>query len=190
MYDADTAALGGGSVKGAAAPTVVQMAEEPEAPIDVVLTVGELDASIVALREFLHATSALEAQGMVDRGDEAPPALVTVARAMPVEVVDGTRTVHLPHGVELDVKATPQFTQVPQLPPFEVDAVEATVSGALGGLPALAEAVEQLAEHLGGRSVALAFFPSTDPEMPVAIAARRGEQTILSLGEEQFTLPS
>jgi hypothetical protein len=171
------------------ATTIVQM-EEEQAAIDVVLTVGELDASIEALREFLHATSALEAQGMVDRGDDVPPALVTVGRAMPIEVVDGTRTVHLPHAVELDVKPKPEFTHVPQLPPFDVDAAEATVTGALGGLPALAEAVEQLAEYLGGRSVALAFFPSTDPEMPVALAARRGEQTILSLGEEQFTLPS
>ena len=170
--------------------TIVQMEQESEEPIDVVLSAGELDPSIEALREFLHATSALEAQGVVDRGEDLPPALVTVGRAMPIEVVDGGRTVHLPHGVELDVDPKPQFRHVPQLPPFEVDSVKATITGALGGLPALAEAVETLAEALGGRSVALAFFQSTDPEMPVAIAARPGEETILSLGEEQYTLPS
>jgi hypothetical protein len=163
--------------------------QEPDDPIDVVLSVGPLDASIVALREWLHATSALEAQGVIDRGPDEPAALITVGRAMPIEVVDGDRTVHLPHGVELDVDQKPEFRHVPQLPPFEVDAEEGVITGALGGLPALAESVEALAEQLGGRSVALGFFPTTDPEMPVAIAARRGDETIVALGEQQFTLP-
>jgi len=160
-----------------------------EEPIDVVLSAGPLDASIVALREFLHATSALEAQAVVDRGDDQPPALVTVARAMPIEVVDGGRTVHLPHGVELDAEV-PGFRHVPQMPPFEVDAEEGTISGALGALPALAESVEALAGALGGRSVALAFFVSTDPESPVGIAARTGDETLVTIGEQQFVLPS
>lgn len=170
--------------------TVVQMEEEQDEPIDVVLSVGELDPTVEALREFLHATSALEAQAMVDRGDEAPPALVTVGRAAPIEVVDGGRRVHMPHGVELDVEPKPEFRHVPQLPAFEVDAEQAVITGPLGGLPALADAVTQLAEHLGGRSVALAFFLSTDPDMPVAIAGRVGEAAIIALGDEQFTLPS
>lgn len=165
--------------------------EEPEQPdetIDVVLSVGPLDASVAALREFLHATSALEAQAVVDRGDERPPALVTVARAAPIEVVDGGRTVHLPHGVELDADA-PGFRHLPQMPPFEVDAEQGTISGALGALPSLAESVEALADALGGRSVALAFFLSSDPDTPVGIAARTGEETLVTIGEQQFTLP-
>jgi hypothetical protein len=166
----------------------MQEPEQPEEPIDVVLSAGPLDASIVALREFLHATSALEAQAVVDRGGDQPPALVTVARAMPIEVVDGGRTVHLPHGVELDAEV-PEFRHVPQMPPFEVDAEEGTISGALGALPALADSVEALAGALGGRSVALAFFVSTDPEAPVGIAARTGEETLVTIGEQQFVLP-
>jgi len=158
-----------------------------EDAIDVVLTAGDLDPSIAALREFLHATSALEAQGFVDRGDGAP-ALVTVGRAAPIEVVDGERTVHLPHGVDLGIEP-PAFPHVPQLPPFEIDPDEGTVSGALGGIQALAEAVDALAKALGGRSVALAFFPTTDPGTPLGIAARAGEETLLTLGEQQFRFP-
>ena len=171
------------------AANLVQVDPESDPPIDVVLSAGELDATIVALRAFLHATSALEAQGFVDRGEDTPPSLVTVGRAMPIEVVDAGRRVHLPHGVELDVPA-PEFRHVPQLPPFEVDAEQGVITGALGGLPALAESVQELARTLGGRSVALAFFQSSDPEMPVAIAAREGDDTIVSLGDNQFTLPS
>jgi hypothetical protein len=159
-----------------------------EEPIDVVLTAGDLDPAIVALRELLHATSALEAQGVVDRGDE-PAALITVGRATPIEVVDGARTVHLPHAVDLGIEP-PALPRVPQLPPFEIDADEGTISGALGGVQGLAEAVEKLAAELGGRSVALAFFATTDPEVPLGIAARPGEPTVLTLGDQQFTFPA
>ena len=155
--------------------------------IDVVLSAGDLDPAIAALREFLHATSALEAQAMVDRGAEMP-ALVTVGRATPIEVVDGARTVHLPHAVDLGLEP-PSMPHVPQLPPFEIDPGEGVVTGALGGIQALAEAVGALAGVLGGRSVALAFFPTTDPETPLGIAAREGEETILTLGEQQFRFP-
>jgi len=152
------------------------------------LSAGELDPAVAALREFLHATSALEAQGFVDRGEDAP-ALITVGRATPIEVVDGERTVHLPHAVDLGVEA-PSLPHVPQLPPFEIDPQDGTVSGALGGIQALADAVNALAAALGGRSVALAFFPTTDPETPLGIAARQGEETLLTLGEQQFRFPA
>jgi hypothetical protein len=158
-----------------------------EDPIDVVLSAGPLDPSIAALREFLHATSALEAQGVIDRGDE-PPALITVGRATPIEVVDGARTVHLPHAVDLGIEPPP-LPHVPQLPPFEIDPGEGTISGALGGIQSLAEAVDALAKTLGGRSVALAFFPTTDPQTPLGIAARQGEEPIFTLGEQQFRFP-
>jgi hypothetical protein len=156
--------------------------------IEVVLSAGDLDPAIAALREFLHATSALEAQAVIDRGDDLP-ALITVGRATPIEVVEGARTVHLPHAVDLGIEP-PSLPHVPQLPPFEIDPDDGTVSGALGGIQALAEAVDALAAVLGGRSVALAFFPTTDPETPLGIAAREGEEPILTLGEQQFRFPA
>lgn len=157
-------------------------------PIDVVLTAGELDRHVVALREFLHAASAIEVQGVVDRGAEQPPALITCARMQPIEVVDDDRTVHLPHAVELDADA-PALPRVPPMPPFEVDAEAGSVNAPLGAIDALSEAVEALAQALGGRSVALAFFATTDADVPFGIAARTGEPVILTLGEEQFIRP-
>jgi hypothetical protein len=160
-----------------------------EDQIDVVLSAGELDPHIVALREFLHSASAVEVQGVVDRGDEQPPALITCGRLRPIEVVEGDRTVHLPHTAELDAPV-PDFRSIPRMPPIEVDADDGTVSAPLGAIDALAEAVGVLATALGGRSVALAFFQTTDDEVPLGIAARAGEPTVLTLGEQQFTLPS
>ncbi|HEX8120549.1 MAG TPA: hypothetical protein VF549_04705 [Solirubrobacteraceae bacterium] len=163
------------------------MSEESD-PIDVVLSAGELDVHIVALREFLHSASAIEVQAVVDRGADRPPALITCGRMKPIEVVEGERVVHLPHTAELEPDP-PSLPHVPRLPPIEVDAGEGTVSAPLGAIGALSDAVEALAATFGGRSVALAFFQTTDDELPFGIAARPGEPVILTLGEEQYQLP-
>jgi hypothetical protein len=107
----------------------------------------------------------------------------------PIEVIDDGRTVHLPHAVELG-PAPPPLPAVPPLPPVEVDSAAGTVSAPLGAIDGLAGAVEALAAALGGRSVALAFFQTTDDDVPLGIAARPGEPVVLTLGEEQFGLPT
>ena len=165
------------------------MSDHTEEPIDVVLSAGDLDPHVVALREFLHRASAVEVQGVVDRGEDRPLALITCGRLQPIEIVEGERTVHLPHAAELDAPV-PDLPSIPRLPPFEIDAGQGIVTAPLGAIDALADAVGVLAEALGGRSVALAFFQTTDDETPLGIAAREGEQTLLTLGEHQFALPS
>ena len=163
---------------------------EDEEGIEVVLTVGDLDGTVATLREFLHRANAVGVQAVVDRGDDAPPALVSCGRLEPIEVVRGDHVVHLPHTVELATPPVDDLPSVPALPPFEVDDAEGTITGPLGGVEAAARAVEALAGHLGGRSVALAFYPTTSPELPLGIAARVGEPTVVSIGEQQFELPS
>lgn len=165
-------------------------AEEPDEQIEVVLTVGPLDATVVALREFLHRANAVQVQAVVDRGDDAPAALVTCGRLEPIEVVEGDRVVHLPHATPLEPAPPEDLPAVPPLPPFEVDPDEGTITGPLGGVEAAARAVESLAAHLGGRSVALAFWPTTAPDVPLGLAARLGEPVIVTIGEQQFELPS
>jgi hypothetical protein len=160
--------------------------------IEVVLTVGELDASVVVLREFLHRANAVQVQAVVDLGEDTQPALVSCGRLEPIEVTypgPPERVVHLPHTAQLEPAAPDDLPSVPPLPPFEVDADAGTVTGPLGGVEAAARAVEALAGHLGGRSVAVAFYPTTAPEVPLGIAARSGEPTLVTLGEQQFELP-
>ncbi len=165
------------------------MGADGEEQVDLVLSAGELDSAVVAVRELLHRASAVEVQAVVDRGPAAPAALITCGRMRPIEIVDGDRTMHLPHAAELE-PAPPELPKVPPLPPIEVDASEGTVGAPLGAIDALAEAVGALASALGGRSVALAFFQTTDDEVPLGIAARMGEPVLLTLGEEQFQLPA
>ena len=160
-----------------------------EAPIDVVLTAGELDPHVVAVRELVHRANAIDVQALVDRGDDLPAAHIACGRMQPIEVTDAGRTVHLPHTAELD-PPPPAMPAVPPLPPIEFDLEQGTIAAPLGAIPALVEAVEAVASALGGRSVVLALFQTTDEERPFGVAARTGEPVVLTLGEEQFELPS
>ena len=159
-----------------------------EEPIDLVLSAGDLDPAIVALREFLHRSAALEVQAVVDGGD-GTAAVVQVPRAAPIEVTRGDRVMHLPHAAELDPEPPP-FAALPRMPPIELDALEGTISAPLGAIRALSDALTSLATTRGGRSVALAFFQTDDDELPLGIAARSGEPVVVTLGDQQFHLPA
>ena len=189
MHSGTTKALHPAGGRTIDAPRRSLTGVEPEEGIDVVLTAGELDPVVVALREFLHRANAVQVQAVVDRGAE-PPALVTCGRLEPIEVVRGDEVVHLPHGVELDHEPPEDLPSVPPLPPFEVDDDEGTITGPLGGVEAVARAVQTLATYLPGRSVAVAFYPTTSPELPLGIAARVGEPVVISIGEQQFEMPA
>jgi hypothetical protein len=162
---------------------------EADEGIDVVLTVGELDAVVVTLREFLHTANAVQVQAVVDRGEDTP-ALVSVGRLEPIEVVRGDEVVHLPHGVELEPPVPEGLPSIPALPPLEVDAEHGTITGPLGGVEAIARAVQELVTQLPERSIAVAFYPTTEPELPLGVAARAGESVVVSIGEQQYNMPS
>jgi hypothetical protein len=155
-------------------------------PIDLVASVGELDEVVETLRDVLHRSGAVRIAVVVDRGDE--PALVDVGRLSPIEVQMGERLVHLPHAIELD--AEPLGTiDVRQLPPFEADPTTGEVVGTIGGLDMLADAMRELSALLGGRSVALAQYATTTPELLLTVTARGDEPIVVTLGDEVFELP-
>lgn len=166
------------------------MAAAGDEGIEVVLSVGALDAVVVTLREFLHRANAVQVQAVVVVPDEELPVLVTCGRLEPIEVVRGEHVVHLPHGVSLEPVAPDGLEVVPPLPPFEVDPVEGRVVGPLGSVEAATRAVEKLAAILGPPNVAVGFYATTDPEVPFGIGARVGEPTVLTIGEEQFVVPT
>ncbi len=164
---------------------------DDEEPIDLVLSVGELDPVVVAVREFLHRAGALLVEAVVDRGPLAEAAVVSCGRNTPIEVTEGDRQVHLPHAVALDPppEAAIPVPDVKQLPPLEVDPAALTVTGPLGGVQHVADGLARLAGAIGGRTVAVAYLPTLGIDEPLGIAARPGEPPILTIGDEQFALP-
>ena len=130
-----------------------------------------------ALREFLHRASALQVQAVVDRGDRAARARHAAAAPSRSRSTAASETVHLPHGVELEATAgagparrsrrsrrsrsTPRRASSPARSAAS-RRWRARRRGARGRTSA-------------GRSVALAFYPTTDAELPLGIAARAGE---------------
>ena len=160
-----------------------------EDPIELVGSVGPLDAVVVALREFLHRSGAVRAVAVVDREPGEGPAVIDCARLSPIEVDYGDRVVHLPHSIELDAEP-PALPDVRQLPPFEVDTARAEIAAPLGAVAHLAGAVRDLAAALGGRNVAMAQFATNHPDAPLAITARAdgSEPIVLALGDEEFPM--
>jgi hypothetical protein len=170
-------------------PSDNESGDPPLRGIDVVLSAGDLDPHVVAVRELVHRTNAIDVQALVDRGEERPAAHISCGRMQPIEVTDDGRTVHLPHTADLD-PPPPALPKVPPLPPIDFDLQEGTIAAPLGAIDALTEAVEAVAESLGGRSVVLALYQTTDDETPFGIAARTGEPVVLTLGDEQFERPA
>ena len=159
-----------------------------DAPIDLVTTVGPLDAVVETLRDVLHRSGALRVAAVVDIPD-GPTAVVDVGRLAPVEVQIGDRIMHLPHAVELDAEPLGAAIELRQLPPFDVDAASGEVTGTLGGLDMLADAMRAVSRLLGGRSVAMAQYQTVTPDTPLTVAARGDEPVVVTLGDEDWELP-
>ncbi|HEY6758308.1 MAG TPA: hypothetical protein VI318_02420 [Baekduia sp.] len=157
--------------------------------IDLVASVGPLDAVVETLRDVLHRSGALRVAVMVDMPDGAPAALVDVGRLAPVEVRIGDRTMHLPHAIELEAESFGGGIALRQLPPFEVEPETGQVTGTLGGLDMLADAMRELAALLGGRSVAIAVYQTITPGVDLSVTARQGEPVLVTLGEQEWELP-
>jgi hypothetical protein len=162
--------------------------DEAEEPIDLVASVGPLDAVVETLRDVLHRSGALRVAVVVDR-PEGSAALVDVGRLAPVEVRTADRTMHLPHAIELEAQSLAGAIALRQLPPFEVDPESGQVIGTLGGLDMLADAMRAVAELLGGRSVAMAVYQTITPGIDLTVTARQGEDVLVTLGDAEWELP-
>lgn len=145
----------------------------------------ELDIAIALARELLHGSGALRVNVALDG---ARPAIVECARLREIVVHDADGTPReLPHDAAADV-ALPALPYMRQLPPFEVDPADGRVAGVLGGLEMLGRAVLAIASLLPGASVVAADYETSNPELPLGLAACPGEPVIVLLGEHEFEL--
>lgn len=160
--------------------------EDTLAPIDLVVTAGPLDPIIETLRDVLHRSGALRAVAALDID---PPVIIDAGRLQPIEIRTLERVTHLPHATPLDADPISADLHLVQPPPFEADAQTGEVVGTLGALDMLADAAAEIAARLGGGSVIVCQYATTDPECPLALTARRGEPVLVTIGEAEFELP-
>lgn len=125
------------------------------------------------LRAFVAAAGAAGAMLVLDLGPDAPPLLVDVAAG---EVASGE-------------PAPGPIPHVHPLAPPDVDAERAELTAPMGAIAMAARAVRQLAGGYPGRSVLTVQWATTDADVPLTIAARRGEALVIALGAQPFALP-
>ncbi|MDX6672769.1 MAG: hypothetical protein QOH11_187 [Solirubrobacteraceae bacterium] len=146
-----------------------------------------LDAVAATLRDFVGRAGAMRAVALLDRGEGAAPVVVDCDGAGGVEVEEGGEVREL---AAVSGAVPLALVHVHALPAMDVDPDGGEVTGTIGGLQHLADAVGELAALLGGRSVATVQFQTSDPDAPLAVSARAGEPPVFALGDETFALPS
>ena len=161
-----------------------------EDAIELVGSVGPLDAVVVALREFLHRSGAVRAVAVVDREPGEGPAVVDCARLAPIEVDFGDRVVHLPHAIELDADAAAAARRAPA-PALR----SRRRDGARSRRRSAASPTWPAPCATSRRRSAGATWPwpssrPTIPHAPLAITARAdgSEPIVLALGDEEFPM--
>lgn len=148
-------------------------------------------AITIALR-LVHEAAVLQARVLLPSLEDQPPTLVTLAPHAPllIERPEGTVEVphaELPHGQEPDVPM-PATPELGPYPPFELGP-DGQVTGMIGALDGLADALNRVATAIGGEAVVACELATTDPARPLGVAAREGEPVVILLGDEAFELP-
>ena len=148
-------------------------------------------ASVVLLatvRDFADRSGALRVVVLLDRGPDQPPPTIEVEPGEPVTISSGEEN-FVVSPVDL-VGVMPLPLDPPRPIPataISFDPVKEEIEAPLGAIDALARGVRELAAAMGGRSVALAEFGTRSGE-PIAVAARPGDNVVVSSGEHQFEL--
>lgn len=146
--------------------------------------------AIATVRAFGEASGAERVAALVDGGSGGSGVVVEwTSGAAGVEVTVGEVVYEVPSealaGVELlDVPVM----RAPPATAIELDVEGERVLAPVGVVAALADGVLALARALGGRTVASADFPTSDPGGPLTLAAREGEGVVAAMGELQFAL--
>lgn len=144
---------------------------------------------LATLRAFVTQAGAEQAVLVLDQGEDVLPAVVLCPAQGEAEISEGEESV-LVRDPEAASGTPLPLPEVRAFPPLSVDASRGQLTGPLGAFEHLGRAVRDLAGAFPGRSVLTVAWESTDPAAPVLLAARRGEEMVLALGEEQFELPA
>jgi hypothetical protein len=80
-----------------------------------------------------------------------------------------------------DIRPTPASA-------ISIDTTTGELAAPIGTIEHFAQAITALAQAFGGRTVATAEFATSDPELPITLAAREGEPVVLQAGDAHYQL--
>lgn len=120
---------------------------------------------------------------------DAEPPLLLELDGDAIEVTSGDMPLPAPPHDAAAVLPLPELRPVPATA-LAADPESGELAAPIGAIQLLADSVLALARAVGGRSVATATFATRDPELPLTLAAREGEDVVLDIGGRHFTLPT
>ncbi|MDQ8044337.1 MAG: hypothetical protein AAGC46_08150 [Solirubrobacteraceae bacterium] len=149
--------------------------------------------AIATVLRLVHEAAVLRARVLLPETDDSDPTIVTLEPHGPllIERAEGTVEVphgELPHGSEPDV-AMPETPELGPYPPFEIDPSGGTVTGMIGALSGLADAMTRLSAAMGGGALVACDLRTTREGEPLGVAARAGEPAVALLGDDVYEIP-
>jgi hypothetical protein len=143
-------------------------------------------AAIATARAFLERSGAQRVVLLLDRGDGA--ATMVDATRDGTEITEDEESVVIPADKPQGLpKPLPEIRPTPATA-ISINVETGELHAPLGTVDHLAESVLALARAFGGLTVATAQFPTSDPDLPITLAAREGEPVVLGAGEAQYEL--
>jgi hypothetical protein len=140
--------------------------------------------AIATARTFLRASNALRVVLILE-----PATMIDVAPGEDIELTEDDVLTTFPIDVPIPQapKPLPAIRSTPASA-ISIDTITGELSAPIGTIDHLAESVLALASAFGGLSVASVEFATSDPNMPITLAARQGERVVLGAGDAQFEL--
>lgn len=156
----------------------------PELPVQQAITV---------VMRLVHEVATPRARVMLPESEQSPPTIVTLEPhgALLIERPEGTVEVpheQLPHDAEPDVPM-PATPELGPYPPFDV-ATDGTVTGMLGALSGLAEALTRMAGAIGDHVIVGCELRTTAGSPELSVVARAGEPSVALIGDDVYEIPA
>jgi hypothetical protein len=144
-----------------------------------------LAAALGTVLAFADGTDAERVVLLLDAGEDAAPVMIERVEDGDYVVMRGEDVVPVDPGEPVEL---PPLRAVPPTA-MSADPETGELSAPIGSVQLLADSVLALARAFGGRSVATATFATSDPAVPLTVAAREGEPVLLDLAGRHYALP-
>lgn len=149
---------------------------------------------MATVMRLVHEVAVVNARVLLPESPEGAASIVSLEPHGPllIERSEGTVEVphgELPHGAEPDV-LMPVTPELGPYPPFEIDPASGTVTGMIGALGGLADALTRLSAAMGDGAVVACELRTTVPDRPLGVVARAGEPVVALLGDDAYEIPT